>query len=111
VNNPRYLNARARPVAPKAQALRDTLQEHASLQQLTRLAQSHLERLSTVKVGIPKSLHGAILAGGLDEGGWTLLARNAAAAAKLRQLRPHLQLLLQERFGPGELRIKLMQPD
>jgi hypothetical protein len=98
-------------MVPKAQALRDTLHQHASLQQLTRMAQSNQERLTTVKLGIPKALHVAILAGGLDETGWTLLARHAAAAAKLRQLRPHLQLLLQERFGPGELRIKLMQPE
>ena len=35
-------------------------------------------------------------------------ARNAAAAAKLRQMKPQLQMLLAERFGPGELRIKLL---
>jgi hypothetical protein len=49
-----------------------------------------------------------VLAGGTDEDGWTLLARNAAAAAKLRQMKPQLQMLLAERFGPGELRIKLL---
>lgn len=97
-------------MVPKAQALRETLHQHASLQQLTRMALSNQERLATVKLGIPKSMHAAVLAGGVDESGWTLLARNAAVAAKLRQLRPHLQLLLQERFGPGELRIKLLQP-
>ena len=65
-------------------------------------------RLEVVKLGIPRPLHAAVLAGGVDDTGWTLLARNAAAAAKLRMLKPHLQLLLQERFGTGELRIKLL---
>jgi len=93
---------------PRAQALRDTLQRDAGLQQLTQAARAGQARLETVKLAIPKALHAAVAAGGVDEAGWTLLVKNAAAAAKLRMLRPHLQLLLQERFGAGELRIKLM---
>lgn len=95
-------------MVPRARALADTLQRDAGLLALTRAARAGEERLATVKLAIPKALHAAVVAGGVDEAGWTLLVKNAAAAAKLRMLRPHLQLLLTERFGPGELRIKLM---
>ncbi len=95
-------------MVPRARALVDTLQRDAGLLALTRAARAGEERLATVKLAIPKALHAAVVAGGVDEAGWTLLVKNAAAAAKLRMLRPHLQLLLTERFGPGELRIKLM---
>ncbi len=104
----RYLNARVRPIVPAATPLRETLRESEQLRALTHVAAASRARLETVKPAIPKALHAALLAGGVDDTGWTLLARNAAAAAKLRMLKPHLQLLLQERFGPGELRIKLM---
>ncbi len=104
---PRYLRPSPRPVAPRARAVGDTLQRDAGLLALTRAARAGLDRLETVKLAVPKALHGALSAGGVDESGWTLLVKNAAAAAKLRMLRPHLQLLLTERFGPGELRIKL----
>lgn len=108
MNPPRYLSPRVRPVVPPAQALGETLRGDAQLRQLASLAAAGQARLEVVKLAIPKSLHAAVLAGGVDEQGWTLLARNAAAAAKLRMLKPHLQLLLQERFGPGELRLKLL---
>lgn len=108
MNSPRYLRPGLRPLVPRAQPLRETLRGHVGLQQLTQAARANQERLETVKLALPKSLHAAVAAGGLDEAGWTLLVRHAAAAAKIRQLRPHLQLLLQERFGPGELRVKLL---
>lgn len=108
MNPPRYLRPAPRPVVPRARAVADTLQRDAGLLALTRAARAGQERLDTVKLAIPKALHAAVLAGGVDVSGWTLLVKNSAAAAKLRMLRPHLQLLLTERFGPGELRIKLM---
>lgn len=95
-------------MVPRARAVVDTLQRDAGLLALTRAARAGQDRLATVKLAVPKPLHAALAAGGVDEAGWTLLVKNAAAAAKLRMLRPHLQLLLTERFGPGELRIKLM---
>lgn len=90
--------------------MRDTLLRDAGLRSLTAAARAGQERLEIVKLAIPKALHGALAAGGVDEEGWTLLVRHAAGAAKLRQLRPQLEMLLQERFGQGVLRIKLMSP-
>lgn len=105
---PRYLRPQLRPLAPRAAQLRDTLRSDAGLRQLTQLARAGQDRLDTVKLAVPKALHPALAAGGVDDSGWTLLVAHAAAAARVRMLKPHLQLLLTERFGPGELRIKLM---
>jgi hypothetical protein len=108
VKPPSYLKRSTAPQVPRAQALRETLRADAALRSLTERARAAEQRLECVRLALPKGLHGAVLAGGTDEDGWTLLARNAAAAAKLRQLKPQLQMLLAERFGPGELRIKLL---
>lgn len=105
---PSYLKRNTAPQVPRAQVLRETLRADAALRSLTERARATQQRLDLVRIAIPKGLHGAVAAGGVDETGWTLLARNAAAAAKLRQLKPQLQILLAERFGPGELRIKLL---
>jgi hypothetical protein len=107
VSPPRYLKGPAKPAVPRATPLRDTLQRDAGLRSLTLSARAGQERLATVKLAVPKALHAALAAGGVDEEGWTLLVLHAAAGAKLRQLKPQLELLLQERFGPGTLRIKL----
>lgn len=104
----RYLRPSSKPLVPRAQPVRDTLQRDAGLRSLTAAAQAGLLRLETIKPAIPKALHGSLAAGGVDDEGWTLMVKHAAGAAKLRQLKPQLQMLLQERFGPGELRIKLM---
>jgi hypothetical protein len=108
VSTTRYLRPRVRPLVPAAKALGETLRSSEVLRQLSSQASQGQARLELVKLAIPRPLQASVLAGGVDEQGWTLLVRNAAAAAKLRMLKPHLQLLLQERFGPGELRIKLL---
>jgi hypothetical protein len=46
----------------------------------------------------------------LDEDGWSLLVANAAAAAKLRQLLPHLQeALLSQGFNEVPIRLKVQR--
>jgi hypothetical protein len=104
----RYLNRRSAPSVPPAVPVGRALASHAGLAQLTALARASQERLATVKKAIPPHLHGALVAGAVDAEGWTLLVTHAAAAAKLRQLQPQLQALLQARFGPGLLRLKRM---
>jgi hypothetical protein len=51
---------------------------------------------STVRRLLPSPLDQHVHAGPFDADGWTLLADNAAAAAKLRQLRPRLEEALRE---------------
>ena len=51
---------------------------------------------------------GAAGAGPVDENGWSLLAANAAVAAKLRQLQPRLEDLLRERgWAVSAIRVKV----
>jgi hypothetical protein len=46
--------------------------------------------------------------GPVDEEGWSLLAANAAVAAKLRQIKPRLETILQERgWQVSSIRIKV----
>ncbi len=102
----RYLQRTPRPSVPSAVPVAQALQAHAGLVHLTQMAQAAQARLVTVKKGLPASLHASLVAGAVDDEGWTLLVTSAAAAAKLRQFQPQLQALLQARFGPGLLRIK-----
>lgn len=104
----RYLNRRSAPSVPAALPVRQALADHPGLAHLTSLARASQDRLTTVKKAIPMHLHGALVAGAVDAEGWTLLVTHAAAAAKLRQLQPQLQALLQARHGPGVLRLKRM---
>lgn len=106
MNGPRYLHRAPRPSVPAAVPVGKAIQAHAGLTHLTQMAQAAQARLLTVKKGLPASLHASLMAGAVDEEGWTLLVSSAAAAAKLRQFQPQLQALLQARFGPGVLRIK-----
>jgi hypothetical protein len=55
-----------------------------------RMAESQ-GRLVTVAGGLPPGLAREIRSGPIDDEGWTLLVSNAAVAAKLRHLLPHLQ--------------------
>ncbi|MCZ8236532.1 MAG: hypothetical protein ACK520_02220 [Inhella sp.] len=104
----RYLTRRSAPVVPPAMPVAQALSAHPGLAQLTALARAAQERLIAVKRLTPAHLHGALVAGAVDAEGWTLLVTHAAAAAKLRQLHPQLQAMLQARFGPGILRLKRM---
>ena len=72
---------------------------------LQRLRQSH-ERLACIAPLLPAALQGAVQPGPLDEGGWSLLVANAAAAAKLRQMKPELAATLQAQGWP-DLPIRL----
>ncbi len=103
----RYLARKPPPAVPAALPVGRALQTHAGLAQLTRMAKDAQSRLETVQALVPASLRAGLLAGAVDEAGWTLLVTNASAAAKVRQLRPQLESALLARHGPGVLRIKM----
>jgi hypothetical protein len=76
---------------------------------MQRLLQSQA-RLNAVRPLLGEGLAGAVQAGPLDEEGWSLLVANAAAAAKLRQLLPHLQeALLSQGFNEVPIRLKVQR--
>lgn len=65
-------------------------------------------RLAAVVPVLPPELAASLRAGPLDDGAWTLLVENAAAAAKLRQCLPRVEAALAEQGWPGvTVRIKV----
>jgi hypothetical protein len=102
----RYLPRKPAPAVPAALPVARALAAHAGLAQLTQMARDAQGRLLTVQALVPVALRPSLMAGAVDEAGWTLLVTSASAAAKLRQLRPFLESALLQRHGPGELRIK-----
>ncbi len=74
---------------------------------LRRLRESQA-RLALVIPQLPPALRSSISAGPLDDEAWVLIAANAAAAAKLRQLAPQLSAVLQANgLGGPPLKIKV----
>jgi len=56
----------------------------------------------------PAALAPSLRAGPVDDEGWSILCANAAVAAKLRQLVPHLETRLREAGRPvAAIRIKV----
>lgn len=107
----RYLPHRPAPVAPEPLGVVQAMAQHGTLAQLGRQLQASRRHLEVISVALPGAMKRFVQAGSLDEGGWTLVADNAAIAAKLRYLRPQLLQLLQEAdlLKTGELRIKVRQ--
>lgn len=90
---------------PVGQALR----EHATLALLRQRLDASRRRLQIIAPALPGNLAASLQAGPLDEEGWSLLAANAAVAAKLRHLLPRIEALLAQAGLPGRVRIKLIQ--
>ena len=93
---------------PPALALSKVLDEHAALKRLTQRLRESNQRFEVATRILPVALRQQLRAGPLDEEGWTLLASNAAVAAKLRQLLPRIeQHLRDEGFNDKRIRIHL----
>lgn len=95
---------------PNALALGDALQRSAPLADLRRRMDDSARCLQAVLPCLPALLHPHVRSGPLDAEGWTLLAANAAVAAKLKQLRPRLErALVEQRCNSFVVRIKVLQ--
>ena len=85
-----------------------------SSQALTRLVDRLRESnamFATILPLLPAALAASVRPGPLDEAGWSLLAANAAVAAKLRQLVPRFEDHLRERgHGVAVVRVKVQPP-
>ena len=96
------------PKRREALPIHDALQQSEPLAALRlRLAGSQ-QRFEAILPCLPAALVAHIRPGPLDEQGWSLLAANAAVAAKLRHLQPRLEEALRQRGWQGSvIRIKV----
>jgi hypothetical protein len=89
---------------PIAQAL----QESAPLGRLAERLRRSNSLFAAVAPALPSGLSAQVSAGPVDDEGWSLLCNNAAVAAKLRQLVPHLQQRLRDAGQPvAAIRVKV----
>jgi hypothetical protein len=99
------------PAVPSALPLEEALRQSAPLADLRRRLRDSTRCLEAIRPCLPPGLRPHVQAGPVDAEGWTLLAANAAVAAKLKQLRPRLEAELAAAACPATvLRIRVLQP-
>lgn len=99
------------PLTPNALPVREALLRSAPLAHLQAMLWESNARLAAIAPCLPGPLASHVRAGPLDAEGWSLLASNAAVAAKLRQLAPRLQDAIAAAGWPERaLRIKINAP-
>ena len=102
------MNRPQAPAVPDALALAEALRKSAPLADLRRRLKNSAICLEAIRPALPVGLQSQVEAGPIDTEGWTLLAANAAVAAKLKQLRPRLEeALILNRCAASIVRIKL----
>jgi len=98
------------PQVPDPLPIVQALQQHEGLARLGLLIRESNRRMDVVRPALPGALSRFVKPGPVDEEGWTLLAANAAVAAKLRHLQPRLEeLLAEQRLLPAKVRVKVQQ--
>lgn len=92
--------------------LREALGRSEPLALLGARLRESSARLEAVRSCLPPGLSTQVLAGPLDEHGWSLLVRNASVSSKLRQLKPSLEKALASAgFDDRPIRLKVQLPD
>lgn len=86
----------------------EALRRSAPLAQLRARLQESADRFEAIRGALPGALARHVRPGPIDEEGWSLLVANAAVAAKLRQIKPHLEGLLREQgWQVSSIRIRV----
>lgn len=99
------------PLTPSALPVREALQRSAPLAHLQALMRESNGRFAAIVPQLPRPLASHVRPGPVDDAGWSLLAANAAVAAKLRQLEPRLHDALKDAGWPARpIRIKVQVP-
>ena len=92
----------------EALAINDALQQSEPLAKLRERLNGSQQRFEAILPCLPASLVPQVRPGPLDEEGWSLLASNAAVAAKLRHLLPRLEDVLRQRgWQSSPIRIRV----
>ncbi len=93
---------------PAALPIGQALAQSAPLARLQSLLRESNARFAAIATAMPPSLAQQVRPGPVSQDGdWALLARNAAVAAKLRQLLPRLEAVLLEKGWPGAIRVRV----
>ena len=96
---------------PQALPIRQALDQSAPLVKLVQRLRESQGRHAAIEPTLPPALRRSVRPGPVDEEGWTLLAANAAVAAKLRHLLPLLaQRLADEGWAALPIRVKVQAP-
>jgi hypothetical protein len=99
--------AHAQPALPLA----DALQASEPLVRLAERLRESKRRFECIAPLLPEALAAQAQPGPVDVNGWTVLAANAAVAAKLRQLVPLFDAELAQRgFATLVIRVKVQPP-
>jgi len=85
---------------PLGISLATALDRNSSLADLARRLELSNARYAAIRAQLPEPLRAQVLAGPIDDAGWSLLASNAAVAAKLRHLLPRLADALRQQGWP-----------
>ena len=95
-------------MTPDALRMEQALRLSAPLARLRQRIDESNARFEAIRSALPPSLAAHVRPGPVDELGWSLLAANAAVAAKLRQLQPRLEDLVRERgWSVCAIRVKV----
>ena len=95
-------------MTPDALRLQQALQMSAPLARLRERIDESNARFDAIRSSLPAAMAAHVRPGPVDEQGWSLLAANAAVAAKLRQLQPRLEEVIRERgWTVSTIRVKV----
>jgi hypothetical protein len=99
-----------KPASVTAQPLQQAMASSAPLTRLFQRLEESNARFESVRQVVPALLFQQRRPGPVDSEGWSLLAANAAVAAKLRHVKPLLDKALLEAGWPVvAIRIKVQQ--
>ena len=103
-----YSNSRLVPMTPDALRMEQALQLSAPLARLRERMRDSNDRFEAIRSSLPAAMAAHVKPGPVDETGWSLLAANAAVAAKLRQLQPRLEEIVREKgWAVSTIRVKV----
>ncbi len=98
--------------APATRPISESLSGDGGLASLLERVRASEARLQDLRAILPAELHARLRAGPLDDDGWTLLAANAAVAAKLRQMLPTLLEVLGEKgWDARPIKVRVHVPE
>jgi hypothetical protein len=97
------------PITPGALPISDAIARSAPLASLRQRLSDSTARFDAIRDVLPVALQAHVQPGPLDDESWSLLAANAAVAAKLRHLQPLVETSLQQHgWPPRTLRVKVV---